>query len=122
MEQLRAKLAELTHPATPVIVVVDQRGFIVHVDASLAGSLGWDPSDLVGRPLTRMIPPRFRDAHHLGFARYLATRRPTLLERRLVAFTILHRDGRELPAQHVIVALETTHGLLFAAAVRVEAS
>ena len=120
LEQLRAKLAELTYPNSPLLVVVDHRGFIVQVDASLAVSLGWEPSALVGRPLSTMIPARFRDAHHLGFARFLATSERVVLDRRIVSLTVLHRDGRELAAEHVIIAVPRPDGLLFAASIRVE--
>lgn len=119
VERLRIRLTELTRQQEPEIVVADQLGLIVHIDAGLARNIGWNPAELVGQPLTRIIPPRLRDAHHFGFSRYLVTRRSVVLDRPL-AFSVLHRDGRELVAEHVIVAVPTEGGVLFGAVIRAE--
>lgn len=119
VERLRVRLTELTRQQDPQIVVADELGLIVHIDAGLARDIGWNPVDLVGQPLTKIIPPRFRDAHHFGFSRYLVTRRSVVLDRPL-AFSVLHHDGRELPAEHVIVAVPTDEGVLFGAVIRAE--
>lgn len=117
MERLRVRLIELTRWSDLPLVVADHLGLIVHIDAALAREIGWEPGEIVGRPLTAIIPPRFRDSHYFGFARYLTTRRSVVLDRRL-SFSVLHRDGRELASEHVIVALQTDEGLLFGAAIR----
>jgi PAS domain S-box-containing protein len=119
LQRLRERLVNLAVP-DPAMVVVDDIGLIAHVDAPLARCLGWEPDELVGQPLTTIIPARVRDAHHLGFSRFLTTGRPTLLERPL-HLSVLHRDGGERGAEHVIIAMERSGRWLFAAAIRVEA-
>ena len=104
-----------------MLVVADQRGLIAHVDAPLARALGWRADELVGLPLTTIIPPHLRDAHHLGFSRFLKTHQPTLLERTL-SLSVATRAGDELSAEHVITAIRIEAGWLFAAAIRLQAS
>lgn len=99
------------------MIVADELGLIAHVDDSLERDLEWPHGELVGRPLTAIIPPRFRDAHQIGFARFLATRTPALLERPL-AFVVLNGRGEERTAEHFITAKSTAGGWLFASSIR----
>lgn len=106
----------MTHNATPAIVVADQLGLILHVDPELAESLAWRVDQLLDQPLTLLIPRRFRDAHHLGFSRFLMTREPTLLDR-AVKLWVATGSGGELPAMHMITGLPIEDGWLFAATI-----
>jgi PAS domain S-box-containing protein len=121
IEQLRARLVELTGNAGCEIVVADSLGVINHVDQLLARSLGWSADELVGRALTTIIPPRFRDAHYLGVSRFLCTGRHTVLERAL-SMRVMTRKGEEVPAEHMITAMRASEGWTFAAAIRLERS
>lgn len=119
LARLRARLVELTRDENPSVIVADELGMIAHIDQDLARALGWPAEELIGRPLTTIIPPRFRDAHHVGFSRFLCTHQPTVLERPLM-LSVLNRRGDELVAEHVIVAIASANGWLFAAAIRLE--
>lgn len=119
LERLRARLLELTRRKTSSLVVADELGLITHVDVALASALGWLAEELVGRPLTTIIPPRFRDAHHIGFSRFLSTHQPMLLDR-LLTMSVVNRSGDELAAEHVITAVPVANGWWFAAAIRLE--
>jgi hypothetical protein len=119
LERLRVRLARLTRTEAPPFVAADAWGLITHVDRPLADALGWPVDDLVGQPLTAIIPRRFRDAHHVGFARFLSTGVPTLLDRPL-AFWVATRGGQEWRAEHVITAIEGERGWLFGAVIRTE--
>jgi PAS domain S-box-containing protein len=117
LAMLRERIAELTRAAAPRLIVADELGLVSHVDEALERELGWPPGELVGRPLTAIIPPRFRDAHHIGFARFLSTKTPVLLDRPL-SFVVLNGRGEELAAEHFITATPTSHGWLFASSIR----
>lgn len=121
LARLRMRLAELTQLAHPEIVAADDRGLITHIDAPLARVLGWSAEDLVGRSLTTIIPRRFRDAHHIGFSRFLTTGEPRLLER-AIALCVATRGGEEMRVQHVITAVRVGPRWVFAASIRPEAA
>lgn len=99
------------------VILADQDGIITFVNATAERILGWRPADLVGQPITVLIPPRYRDAHNLGFARFLRTGKATLHNRTLY-LTALHRDGHEFPAEHQIFAERQGTEWVFGATIR----
>jgi PAS domain S-box-containing protein len=56
-----------------VVVVADAEGCVVYANPAMRTLLGHEPTALRGRPLTDIVPERFRAAHAAGFARFVAT-------------------------------------------------
>lgn len=79
-------------------VTVDETSTIVSTNAAVETLLGYQPSELFGRPLTTIIPERLRDAHLEGFGRYVRTRQRTL-DWTKVDMAALHKDGSEIPVR-----------------------
>lgn len=111
-------VAELRGRTDVPIITADHHGYVTSINQSFEDAYGWTPADLVGQPLPTIIPRRFHDAHHTGFARFLTTGTPTLLGQPL-PLAVMTRDGRELLAEHVIVATEAGDHWEFAAIIRV---
>ena len=88
--------------AVPVVVADDQ-GLITYVNRRFETVFGWPPGEIVGSPLTVVIPKAFHDAHNLGLSRFLLTGQPVLLNRPIALRTVT-RDGQELDAEHYIIA------------------
>jgi PAS domain S-box-containing protein len=76
-------------------VAADDANRIVAVSRPLAEALGYEVDDLVGRRVVTLIPPRFREAHVVGFTRHQSTGEARLLGRE-VELPVLRRDGTEL--------------------------
>jgi PAS domain S-box-containing protein len=110
-------IRELREESDLPVVVVDHQGLITFVNAPFQRAFGWKAEELVGRTLTTIIPKSLRDAHNLGFSRFLVTDQPTLLGRPL-KLGALTADGREIEAEHVIVAERQGDGWAFAATLR----
>lgn len=92
----------LAQEAIPAIGV-DDKGDVTSVNGCFTREYGWSRAELVGKPLTTIIPPAMRETHSVGFSRFLATEKPRLLGRSL-RLPVLFKDGRELPAEHFIMA------------------
>lgn len=77
-------------------VVVDDAGRIVFANPAVASVFGYDPEELVDRPVRSLMPQRFRTDHSDGFDAYLDSGERTLDwdGLRLVG---RHRDGHEVP-------------------------
>jgi PAS domain S-box-containing protein len=101
-------IEDLRRETSVPVVISDHQGFITFVNTSFKQTLGWTPEDVVGKPLTVIIPKSLHDAHHLGFSRFLKTGTPTLLNRRLNLKTLC-KDGTELETEHFIIG-ERQHG------------
>lgn len=111
------KIDEVQARTDVPVITVDHRGYVTAVNDRFHEAYGWATADLVGEPLTTIIPKDFHDTHHLGFSRFLTTGQPTILEQPL-RLRIVSRDGREQEAEHYIVAEEHDGSWVFAAMIR----
>jgi PAS domain S-box-containing protein len=84
--------------ANDAIVSMDEDGAIVFANPATAKVFGYDPTELVGKSLTMLMPEYMRQLHNNGFRRYLATG-----ERHInwqgTELTALHKDGQEFPVE-----------------------
>ena len=112
------RLADLLDIAEDGIVTADARQVVVLFNRCAAKLFGYDPAEVVGRPLDLLIPHRFRPAHEGQVAEFGRAPDPARLmgERREVYG--LRKDGTEFPAEVSISKLDTGAGLLFTAIVR----
>ena len=98
-------------------VIADHQGLITFVNERFTEVFVWKLGEILGRPLTVIIPKNLHDAHHLGFSRFLATGKATLLNQPL-KLRAVGKDGREFDAEHVIVAEKQEGRWLFGATVQ----
>ncbi|MEU4800662.1 SpoIIE family protein phosphatase, partial [Streptomyces sp. NPDC023327] len=73
-------------------VVADDDGRIIAANAALADLLGWQTDDLIGRPLTVLIPEHLRERHRAGFTALRLTGRSRIMGRS-IPLPALHYDG-----------------------------
>jgi PAS domain S-box-containing protein len=99
------------------VVVADHQGLITQVNPRFEDVFGWRRHEILGKPLTTLIPKALHDAHHLGLSRFLVTGKPTLLNRPLTLQAIT-KDGRVFAAEHFIVAEQRQGHWVFAATIR----
>jgi PAS domain S-box-containing protein len=91
------------------IVAADGSDAVIYANAAAERLLGWTPAELVGMPLTAIMPPRFRAAHEGGFRRFMTTRRPKMIGRP-VRVPVLHRHGIEVDVELTLSELEPSPG------------
>jgi diguanylate cyclase (GGDEF)-like protein/PAS domain S-box-containing protein len=86
----------MTRTATDIIVTIDDRGVVRFINAAVEKVLGYRVSELLGRNITTLMPPRLRERHKTSFARYQETG-----ERNIpwtgAELSGLHKDGHEVP-------------------------
>ncbi|WP_436960351.1 SpoIIE family protein phosphatase [Streptomyces sp. SudanB182_2057] len=73
-------------------VAADDDGRIIAANAALADLLGWQTDELIGRPLTVLIPEHLRERHRAGFTALRLTGRSRIMGRS-IPLPALHRDG-----------------------------
>ncbi len=91
-----ARYRSLFDTTPDLVILMDETGTVVAVNASVERVLGYTAGELIGRPLARIIPPRYRDAHTEGLRRYLATGQKRL-DWRSIHLPGLRSDGAEIP-------------------------
>jgi PAS domain S-box-containing protein len=85
------------------VVAANGSGRITYVNGAAERLLGWCAADLIGQPLTTIMPDRLREVHSKGFARYLSTRQANLIGRS-VRVPALRRDGTEIDIELTLSA------------------
>ncbi len=112
-ERLRA-IAEATHDA---IVAADQDGCVTYWNPGAEAMFGYGEEEMEGRPLTTLMPERFREAHQAGMRRFLDTGRSRVIGK-TVEVAALRRDGAEFPMELSLAAWKDAGRTMFAAIIR----
>jgi PAS domain S-box-containing protein len=119
-EALRAseqRFRAVTDAAVDAIVSADAYGRLLSWNSGAERMFGWRAEEVVGRPLTVIIPERLRALHEEGIARVRQSGRSTLAGS-VVELTGLRRDGTEFPVELSIGAWQGPDGLAFSGVIR----
>ncbi len=108
---------QLTEAALDAIVVADQSGSITLFNPAAEKTFGYKASEMVGRPLTQLMPPEFADMHRRGFDRYVQTRVPHIVGR-TVELLGRRKDGSQFPLELSLSAIDVGGELQFQGAIR----
>ena len=119
-EALRAseqRFRAVTDAAVDAIVSADSFGRLLSWNSGAERMFGWRAEEVVGRPLTVIIPERLRALHEAGIARVRQTG-DSKLAGSVVELIGLHRDGSEFPVELSIGAWNGPDGLEFSGVIR----
>lgn len=108
---------QLLESAPDAIVGVGFDGRIALVNAQTEKLFGYAREALIGEPIEKLIPNRYRDAHGSHRTGYFTDPRTRAMGPGLSLFG-LRSDGSEFPAEISLSSIETSEGLLATAAVR----
>jgi len=84
-------------------IIVDQHGYIVFVNKPFEAVFGWQLAEITGKPVATIIPSGMRDAHNLGFSRFITTGQANILNQPL-KLSAMNKAGDEFEAEHYIIA------------------
>lgn len=88
----------LADTAPDAIVTGDPTDRIAYVNPAAARLFGYPPEDMIGRPISLLMPERMHSGHHAGYARFVETG-----VARLVGGTVevpaVRSDGEEFPIE-----------------------
>lgn len=84
--------------ANDAVVSMDRNGTIQFANSATARIFGYDPAELIGRPLTILMPKSMRELHDRGFRRYVATGHRHI-NWQGTELTGLRKDGQEFPVE-----------------------
>jgi PAS domain S-box-containing protein len=99
----------ITEAANDAIISADSAGHIVSWNARAEAIFGYTAEEILGAPLTRLMPERYHAAHVQGFTRWAATGTSRLVGT-TVEFTGVRKDGREFPLEVALSTWSTAHG------------
>jgi PAS domain S-box-containing protein len=113
-----ARLASLLDSAMDAIISVDESQNIVLYNQAAERIFGWPVDEVRGKPLTMLLPQRFR-ASHAGHVRHFGETGVT--SRRMGGSAVvygLRANGEEFPVDASISQVDTPEGKLFTVILR----
>ena len=73
LRESEGKYRHIINAAADAIISLDEQGLVREFNAAAEQMFGFTKAELLGKPLTPIMPPHLRDAHTAGLQRYLTT-------------------------------------------------
>jgi PAS domain S-box-containing protein len=117
LQNSERRYRQFTEGSQDAIVVANQRGEITLFNAAAQKTFGYSEPEILGQPVTVLMPGEFQESHREGFARYLATRKARVVGR-TVELRGRRKNGEIFHLDLTLTALDLPEGVSFLAAIR----
>ena len=107
----------LVETANDAVLSTDETGAILFANSATSRLFGYDSIELIGKPLTMLMPEIMRKAHETGFRRYLDAR-VRHINWQGAELIGLHKNGREFPVEISLGELTQSGGRIFTGFIR----
>jgi PAS domain S-box-containing protein len=99
----------ITESANDAIISADSSGHIVSWNAKAEAIFGYTVEEILGAPLTQLMPARYHAAHRQHLTQWAATGASRLVGT-TVEFVGVRKDGGEFPLEMSLSTWSTAHG------------
>jgi PAS domain S-box-containing protein len=106
------RFRSLAETANDAIVSADRQGNIVYFNRAAERIFDYFSKEIIGQPLTLLMPERFRNLHRQGLERFLRTGETRVIGR-TVELVGRRRDGSEFPLELSLSSCKTRDGIFF---------
>lgn len=99
-------------------VFADDQGRVLYMSRDCEQLFGWKVGEVVGKPVTILMPSRFHKPHQRGLARVVSKGGldTSKILYRTTRLAVLTKAGREVPADISVAAWRATEGRFYFAA------
>ncbi|HZA27141.1 MAG TPA: PAS domain S-box protein [Actinomycetota bacterium] len=107
----------VAEPALDAIISADSEGNITYFNHGAERAFGYGAHEVIGKPLTILMPERFRDLHSQGLRRYVDTG-----ESHVIGSTVelagRRKNGKEFPLELALASWTSAKGVSFTGIIR----
>jgi PAS domain S-box-containing protein len=111
------RFRSIVQSAPDAIIVADEHGYIVTWNEAASKMFGYTPIEALGKPLTILMPMRYREAHEMGIERMRTTGHSKLMGK-VVTLQGLRKDGKEFPIELSLAAWTGQGGAFYSGIIR----
>ena len=98
LKRSEARYRVVVETASDAVISMDEGGVIIFANAATKRIFDYEPAEVIGKPLTVLMPESMRKLHETGYKRYLATGKRHL-NWQGIQVTAQRKDGQEFPAE-----------------------
>ena len=117
LSQSEARYRQLTEGCLDAIVVADHTGLVTLFNTAAENAFGYDSSEVLGHPLTELVPPEHREQLAGALSDYIQTGSSRLVGR-TAELRGRRKNGDVFPMEISLSAIETTGEVQFMSAIR----
>ena len=113
-----ARRAAVLDSVLDCIVTMDADGRVIEFNIAASRTFGYTKAEAMGRLLAELIiPPRFRERHNAGLARYVTTGEGPIIGK-VIEIIAMRSDGTELPVELAVTAIRSGTTSIFTGVLR----
>ena len=117
MRESETKFESLAQSATEAIVIADTEGNVVFWNEGAQNIFGYNEAEIVGQPLERLMPDRYRGSHRRGLERMRSTGEAHVIGQ-TVKLAGLTKSDQEFPLELSLASWETKAGRFYSGIIR----
>jgi PAS domain S-box-containing protein len=117
LRESELRFRSVAQSAHDAIIAADSRGNIIFWNQGAQAIFGYAEADVLGKPLTLLMPPRYRDAHQRELERLQTTGESHRLGQPM-ALQGLRQDGSEFAVELSLATWQTEEGTFYSGILR----
>jgi diguanylate cyclase (GGDEF)-like protein/PAS domain S-box-containing protein len=118
LRESESRFRSVAESANDAIIAADSAGRLLSCNPAAERMFGFEREDVIGRPLSFLMPERFRPLHDAGVKRVAETPEATRIIGKTVEVVGLRADGAEFPIELSLSTWETAEGRFFGGIIR----
>jgi PAS domain S-box-containing protein len=113
-----ATLEALVDTAVDGILTIDENGTVLSANRAVLTLFGYQPQELIGSDVTRLMPEPYHSEHPEYLRRYLSTNVPHVIGLGSREVRGRRKDGNEFPLELAVSEVQVPEGRIFAGILR----